>query len=69
MNELIKEAHTLSATALEQVRCLTEELITVRADRDRQENFRLFFQRQALEYERRYHETVETLALERLRRE
>ena len=51
---------------VEQVKHLTEELISVRTDRDRQENFRRVFQRKALEYKRRYHETVEGLILERL---
>jgi len=66
MANLVEKAQTLSATALEQVKCLTEELIAVRTDRDRQHNFRLLFQRQALEYKRRYHETIEALILERL---
>ena len=68
MNELVKEAQTLSATALEQVRCLTEELIAVKTDRDREHNFRLHFQGEALKYKQKYHLAVEALALERLRR-
>ena len=66
MQKLVEEAQTLSATALKQVRRLTEELIAARTDRNREHNFRLFFQKQALEYERRYHKTVEGLILERL---
>lgn len=54
------------AKLVDQVRHLTEELIEVQTDRDRQENFRLFFQRRALEYKRRYHETMEGLVLERI---
>lgn len=66
MNELVKEAQTLSATALEWVRCLTEELIAVRTDRDRQENFRRLFQREALKYRDKYHLAAEALTLSRL---
>lgn len=66
MTDLVKEAQTLSATALEQVRSLTEELIAIKTDRDRQENFRYLFQRYALEYEQKYHQTRESLIRARI---
>ena len=54
------------ANLVDQVRHLTEELISMQTDRDRQENFRRLFQPKALEYKRRYHQTQEALVLERL---
>lgn len=54
------------ANLVDQVKQLTEELISMQTDRDRQENFRQIFQQKAFEYRRRYHETVEALVLERL---
>jgi hypothetical protein len=63
------ETRQVSEAALEQIGCLTEELIAARTDRDREHNFRLHFQGEALKYKQKYHLAVESLALERLRRE
>lgn len=63
---LADDTREITETALEQIRCLTEELAAVTTDRDRQENFRVLFQGQAMKYRNRYHETLETLYRERI---
>lgn len=64
---LVNEAREASETALDQIRCLTQELARVTTDRDRQRNFCLFFQKQALDYEHKYHQSAESLTKERLK--
>lgn len=54
------------ANLVDQVRHLTEELIEMQTDRDRQENFRRIFQREALKYRDKYHLAAEALTLHRL---